>query len=180
MKTPALPTLLAFLVGATAAGSLFAADKAAASDARVTVVFDHPEKYTDVKDGGLDSDNERGRERYLPQLKAHLEEEAGRRLAPGQKLTVTFSDIDLAGDFEPWHGPQYNDVRILKGIYVPRLTFTFRVTDESGQVVKEGERKLVDLGYQMRITRAFRDDALRYEKDMLGDWLRDELPARKG
>lgn len=179
MKAPVRHALLALLLGTTT-GALSAADKAVAPETRVTVVFDHPEKYADLKDGGLDIDNERGRERFLPQLKTHLEEEAGRRLAPGQKLTVTFSDIDLAGDFEPWHGPQYNDIRILKEIYVPRLTFTFRVTDEGGQVVKEGERKLADLGYQMRITRTFRDDPLRYEKDMLDDWLRDEFPARKG
>ena len=178
MKTPVRHALLALLLGATT-GALSAADKAVAPDARVTVVFDHPEKYTDVKDGASDSDNERGGGRYLPLLKAHLEEQAGRRLAPGQKLTVTFTDIDLAGDFEPWHGPQFNDVRILKEIYVPRLTFNFQVADEGGRVVKEGQRKLADLGYQMRLTRAFRDDPLRYEKDMLDDWLRDDLPARK-
>jgi hypothetical protein len=90
-------------------------------------------------------------------------------------LKVTFTDIDLAGDYEPWRGPQLMDVRIVKSIYPPRLTFTFQLTDESGRVLSEGERKLVDLGFQMRITRSFNDDLLRYEKDMLTDWLRDEL-----
>ena len=179
MKIPVPHALLALLLG-SATGALCAADKPLPADSSVKVVFDHPEKYADVKDSGFDNDNERGREHYLPLLKEHLEQTAGRRLAPGQKLTVTFTDIDLAGDFEPWRGMQFNDVRIVKDIYVPRLTFTFQLTDEGGRVVKEGERKLTDLGFQSRITGGFRDDPLRYEKSMLDDWLREELPARKG
>lgn len=167
------------LLGLTAAGALCAAEKTVPPSTRVTVVFDHPEKYADVKADSMDTDNERGRLQFLPLLKEHIEKEAGRLLAPGQKLTVTFSDIDLAGDFEPWHGPQFNDVRVVKEIYTPRLAFTFKVTDEKDQVLNEGERKLVDLAYQMRITAGFRDDPLRYEKGMLSDWLHAEVPVRK-
>lgn len=170
-------TRCAFLLGLSAAGALLAATPKPAS--RVTVVFDHPEKFTDVRDNMSDTDNELGRERYLPPLQEYLEQHGTARLAAGQQLTITFSDIDLAGDFEPWHGIQFSDVRIIKDIYIPRLTFTFRLTDASGQVLKEGERKLQDLGYQMRLTRGFRDDPLRYEKDMLDDWLRDELRSAK-
>ncbi len=179
MKTSSSLSCFALVLSLSATGALFAADKAAAPDARVTVVFDHPEKYRDVKDSDLDPDNERGRERYLPMLQEHIEKEAGRLLAPGQKLTITFSDIDLAGDFEPWRGVRLQDVRILKEIYPPRMNFTFRLTDASGGVLSEGERQLVDLAYQMRITSGFRDDPLRYEKDMFTDWLRGELRARK-
>lgn len=179
MKTTVSLARLALLLGLTAAGTLFAADKTAAPANRVTVVFDHPEKYTDVKEYDFDNDNVSGRDHYLPLLKEHIEDVAGRLLAPGQKVTITFSDIDLAGEFEPWHGPRFNDVRMVKEIYPPRLTFTFQLTDESGRVLGEGERKLVDLAYQMRIGGGFRDDPLRYEKDMLGDWMRDELRARK-
>jgi len=185
MKAISSLSRFALLLGLTAAGSLFAADKAAATDkaaavdSRVTVVFDHPEKYTDIKDYDFDSDNERGRKHFLPMLKEHIEKEAVRLLAPGQKLTVTFTDIDLAGDFEPWRGPQLSDVRIVKSIYPPRMNFSFKITDENDKVIKEGEQKLVDLAYQMRITRSFNDDVLRYEKDMFSDWLRGELKPRK-
>jgi hypothetical protein len=183
MKAISSLSRFALLLGLTAAGSLSAADKAvtdkaAAVDSRVTVVFDHPEKYRDIKDHDFDSDNERGREHFLPMLKEHIEKEAGRLLAPGQKLTITFTDIDLAGDFEPWRGPQLSDVRIVKSIYPPRMDFSFKLTDENDQVLKEGEEKLVDLAYQMRITRSFSDDVLRYEKDMFSDWLRGELKAK--
>lgn len=179
MKTITRSALLVLVLGLTA-GALPAADQAVPAESRVKVIFAHPEKYTDVRDNNTDYDNELGRAHYLPLLKEHLEQVAGGLLAPGQSLTITFSDIDLAGDFEPWRGPQFSDVRIVKDIYIPRLTFAYRLTDESGRTVQEGERKLVDLAYQTRLTGGFRDDPLRYEKSMLSDWVHDTLPARKG
>ena len=151
----------------------------AAPAAPVSVVFDHPEKFVDVRDTWSDHDNERGSERYLPPLREHLEKVAARRLPAGQQLTITFTDLDLAGDFEPWRGIQFQDVRVVKELYIPRMTFQYKVTDASGAVVKSGERKLLDMGFQMRITSAFRDDPLRYEKAMLDDWLGQEFPAQK-
>ena len=174
MKTSPRFLSLALLAGLAATGSLFAADSSP-----VTVVFSQPEKYMDLKDGYSDNDNRQGQERFLPLIQEHVQREAGRLLAAGQKLTVTFTDIDLAGDFEPWRGPQFNDVRIVKDLYVPRLSVKFTLTDGSGAVLKEGERKLVDLAFQMRITMGFQNDPLRYEKDMLSDWLRQELRVGK-
>jgi hypothetical protein len=166
------------LLGVFAAGALAAATPVPAPSP-VTVVFDHPEKYTDLKESWSDNDNERGRDHYLPLLREHFEKTVARRLPAGHQLTVTFSDIDLAGDFEPWRGAQFDDVRIVKDLYVPRLTFAFKITDASGAVIKSGDRKLVELGFQMSITPGFRDDPLRYEKAMIDNWLSQELAARK-
>jgi len=176
---------LRFLVlAALAAGTAFAATPvstptAAAADRPVTVVFANPDKYADVKENYSDYDNENGREHYLPLLREHLERIAARRLPAGQRLTMTFTDIDLAGDFEPWRGIQFDDIRVVKDIYVPRMNFSFQITDANGQVVKSGERKLVEMAYQMRITGGFRDDPLRYEKMMLDDWMSREFSKRR-
>ena len=160
--------------------ALVAAASAAADPGPVTVIFSHPEKYADVRDSFGDNDNARGRERYLPFIQEHLTRAGARRLPAGQQLTVTFSDIDLAGDFEPGRGMHFDDIRVIKDLYVPRLSFTFTLTDASGAVLKSGERKLVELGFQMTIRSGFRDDQLRYEKAMLDDWLRREFATRKG
>jgi hypothetical protein len=176
MKTPIRHLLCALLCGPIT-GALFAAAPAVSD--RITVMFDHPEKFTDLRDNSTDFENEWGREHFLPPLKEHLERHAARLLPAGQKLTVTFTNIDLAGDFEPWRGMAWHDVRIVKDLYVPRMTFKFTVTGEDGQVLKEGERKLLDGAFQMRITSAFNSDSLRYEKEMLNDWLRSEFPAAK-
>jgi len=171
MKTTNLLRFLLASLLALAAGRAFAAN--------VEIQFSHPENFTDVKESYSDSANERGGANYLPQIKALMVRQAGALLSAGQKLTVTFTDIDLAGDFEPWLGAQFDDIRIVKAIYLPRLTFNFTLTDADGKVLKEGERRLVDLGFQTRITRAFASDPLRYEKDMLTDWVRQELRSAR-
>ena len=142
--------------------------------ARVTVAFFEPEKFTDVRDSALFNDS--GRTTYLEQLRDHLLEQAPKYLAAGQRLEITFTDIDLAGDFELWRGPQYFDVRMVRDIYPPRLEFSFRLLDASGQVVKEAQRRLLDLAFQLRSSLINQNDPLRYEKSMLDDWLREEFP----
>jgi hypothetical protein len=153
----------------TTAGFVFAAAPAA-SNTRVEVIFDHPEKFTDIKDSSLGT--EKGRDDYLALFKEYLQKRAPRYLAEGQTFTITFTDIDLAGDFEPWHGPEMSDVRIVKDIYPPRLNFTYKLVDASGTVVKEGQEKLVELGFQMTSSMLDAQDSLRYEKNMLDNWMR--------
>jgi len=82
----------------------------------------------------------------------------------------------MAGDFEPWRGPRWDDVRVVKEIYPPRIQLTFRLTDAAGNVLKEGKRDLKDLAFLMKINMSFRDDPVRHENALLDDWLRDEFP----
>lgn len=141
--------------------------------ARAEVNFFEPKKFTDVKDT---SNGDYERTTYLDQIRDHLLEQAKYFVPEGHLLSVTFTDIDMAGDFEPWRGPRFDDIRIVKDIYPPRLVFSFRLTDAEGNVVKEGKRDLRDLAFLMKITMAFRDDSVRHEKAMLDDWLRAEFP----
>jgi hypothetical protein len=164
-----LRTGLAAVVAALAAGGLFAQDHAN----RIEVRFLEPENFTDVRDGwGSDF----RLEAYLAEFREYLENRAARFLPPGQKLSVTFTDIDLAGGFEPWHGPRYHDVRIVKDLYPPRMSLQFRLTDADGVVIKEGSRKLRDMAFLMSPNLSH--DPLRHEKEMLDDWLRSELRQR--
>ena len=94
-------------------------------------------------------------------------------------VAVTVADIDLAGDYEPWRGPQCSDVRIVKSIYAPRFKFSFKVTDAAGKTVKEGTEDIRDLAFDMRLT-LDRQDPLRFEKDILKDWISSNLRAQKG
>lgn len=161
--------LLAALGGLLVAG---AGPAHAAASARAEVVFDHPEKFTDVKDAFMPSD--RGSASILASLRGYLEQQAQSFVPEGCKLTLVFSDIDLAGDFEPWRGPQFEDVRIVKPIYPPHFKFRFTLTDASGRVVREGEEDLVDQAFDLRMT-LDHQDPLRYEKEILKDWMRRQL-----
>lgn len=159
-------------------GAKTSADKSAQKPAgdrasSVEVNFKDPEKFTDLREefgGPTDS----AIENYTYAFRTFIQDNAGYYLKDGQKLSVTFTDIDLAGDFEPWHGPQMDDVRIVKEIYPPRMSFDFKVTDASGKVIKEGHRDLRDLTFTMNVS-IDRNDPLHYEKSMLRDWMRDDL-----
>ena len=115
--------LFSAALGLLAAGSLRASDQPSAPR-RTEVVFDHPEKFTDVRDSSMPSD--RGRDSILSELRDDLVARASPMVPDGYKLTVTFTDIKLAGDFEPWRGPQWDDIRIVKAIYPPSSSSRIR------------------------------------------------------
>lgn len=169
MKTKHL--IIAAIAAVGAIGTLPAAE-APADEARVLVTFVNPEKFTDVGDGYMSTD--KGREANIEALREHIVKTAVRHLPEGHKLAVTITDIDLAGDYEPWHKPGSEDVRIIKDIYPPRVDLEFKVTDAAGAVVKEGKRQLRDLSFMMKLN-IRRDDMHRYEKELLNNWMRSDL-----
>jgi hypothetical protein len=182
MKIPTTRLYLASLLGLGAAGVLLAATPVTASaspadqtDKRVEVIFDHPEKFTDIKGDSMDSP--KGRDAMLDQLRDFLETRGADLLPKGQKLTLTFTNIDLAGEYEPWRGGQWSDVRIIKDIYPPRFIFSYKLTDAAGAVLKEDKVDLRDLSFMMRVT-INRDEPLRFERDILGDWIRSVSPRK--
>ena len=145
---------------------------------RAEVVFVHPEKFTDARDSYMGTDA--GRDAILAQLRNYMLEEARRMIPAGDHLSISVTNVDLAGDFEPWRGPNWDDVRIVKDIYPPRMDLSFRLTDASGRVIKEGTRHLQDLAFMMKITPGFQDDPLRHDKGLIDDWFHDEFGGMKG
>jgi hypothetical protein len=141
------------------------------------VVFSTPEKFTDVKEDSMGSD--KGRDGILDQLREYLVLQTRNSVPEGQTLKIMITDVDMAGDFEPWHGPSTQDVRIIRDIYPPKIDLFFTLTDASGKTVKEGKRQLRDMAFNMKIS-INRNDPLRYEKELLNDWLRQDLPRAKG
>lgn len=123
--------------------------------------------------------SERARDDYLRLLKEHLQERVPQQIPEGTKLTITISDVDMAGDFEPWRGVQFHDVRIVKEIYPPRINLSYKLTDASGAVIKEGEEQLRDTSFMLTTTPIPSNDSLRYEKALLDNWLRREFTKAK-
>ena len=91
---------------------------------------------------------------------------------------MKFTDIDLAGEYEPQRGPQFMDVRIVKDIYPPRFDLEFKLTGADGKVISSGKRQLRDLNFMSRLVLPS-SEPLRYEKDILKDWLRGEIKSAK-
>jgi len=154
------------------------AASAAASDAsNVTVIFDRPENFRDVKDAFVPT--EKGRDDIFAEFRRFLADRAASYLDQGQRLEIKFTDIDLAGDFEPHVGTRFDAVRIMKDVYPPRLEFDFKLTGADGRVIKEGKRRLTDMSYLQRIIRPGNDGSLRYEEDLLTDWMHEDLAKAK-
>lgn len=174
MKTSEL--ILTTIAGFLMALPAFAGDSPSPA-AKVEVLFSKPaDQYADVRDGF--SATEKGQLANLELLKQYIEQRADGLVPAGQKLTVTITEVDLAGDFEPWHGPDMADIRIVKDIYPPRIDLTFKLSDTDENIVKEGKRELRDLAFMMRLSLR-RDDPIRFEKELLNNWMRSEFKTGK-
>lgn len=71
----------------------------------------------------------------------------------------------------------FQDVRVVKDIYPPRVSLDFKLLDAEGKVISEGKRQLRDLSFQMTVALPS-SDPLRYDKEMLSNWLRQEFKRR--
>lgn len=174
--------LLALLASATTADARVRnvtdadAPRALPEQGPVSVRWEDPRTFSEIRRSHNVAESRRGD--WVATLATHLRNYAARRLPAGERLDVDITDIELAGDFEPWRGPQFQDTRFIRDIYPPRMTLTFTRTDANGAVVAQGERTLTDLGFLMGgRTSGLDSDPLRYEKAMIERWLVRELAA---
>ena len=121
------------------------APRALSSDGLVQVRWTDPAQFSDIRYSGNRWEAQRGD--WVTQLATYFQRSAERQLPDGQRLSVTITDIRRAGQYEPWHGPRMQDVRVVKDIYPPRMSFEYTLTDASGAVIDQGERKLVDSAF---------------------------------
>lgn len=145
---------------------------AGAAQSAMVVTFEHPESFTDAATSG----NRRASRTTLSAIDEHLQLLGQRYLRPGQALTVTILDVDLAGDYEPWRATQA-DTRIMRTVTWPRIKVRYSL-EEGGAVRVAGEETVSDLNYLMRAKPGFPSDALRFERAMLDDWFQARFGAQ--
>ena len=112
---------------------------------------------------------------WLQDFAQYMRKQAQQQLAPGERLDLNIIDIQRAGQYEPWHGVNLQNARIIRDLYPPRMTVAVKLYDASGVVVDEGVRKLSDQAFLLNATPLNDTDPLRYEKRMVDTWLRREL-----
>jgi hypothetical protein len=179
-RSHARSAIALLLAGAFAvAGIAYATEASKNADSRVQVSWTKPEDFSEAKQYPGTGLGRQSPDEWLDDLADHLRYRAERVLPQGDRLHVTFTNVQRAGTYEPWRGPQWDDVRIIKDIYPPRIDLTFTLTDAGGAVVKEGKRELRDPAFMQRGI-LNETDPLRFEKRMLDDWLRSEFPAAGG
>jgi hypothetical protein len=148
----------------------------ALAQAKVEIEWDKPEKYRDVKP------NNQSRKRFRDATFEDINEymnELSLALPENQKLLMKVTDLDLAGQVWPAShlglGQGISDVRIVKNIDIPRINFSYKLLDESGEVVQQAEVKLKDMSFLDRSHHLFKSESLRYEKSMLQRWFKQEF-----
>lgn len=147
--------------------------------ASIEAEYQNPDDYTDFSVYGLSE------EKTLRIFKAEFSEAAEnmakKHLAEDQTLKITFTDIDMAGDIQPWRNTDNADIRYIEAVYPPRLKFTYQLLDSEGNVIKEGEDSISDLSYQTNIAATIRGkyESFFYEMELLEGWMRNTLKAEK-
>ena len=169
MKTRLLLSLLAGL--ALLAGCASPSAAPAKAPTNVTVQFQDPDKFTDVRENNSTITSTY----YLDSLRDYIVKTASPLLAEGQQLSITVTDIDLAGE-NLFNQPHM--IRIMKDIYTPKVKLSFRLVDAGGKVVKEGDRQLIDLNYLLQSGRIGSNEPLYYDKAQLQQWITAEFGAK--
>lgn len=137
------------------------------SAAAVTVTFEEPEKFTDIR-----PTNE-SRSRYQEKVTQTFERffnSYAAKMPEGYTWQVTVTDIDLAGDVDYFAGPTGQALRIVKDIYSPAVRFTHILRDSYGEEVLSGEERLRDMGFMQRLSTTSNRAEFEFEQRMLNDW----------
>lgn len=179
-------TLVLLLVLVTAAGAATrvrnvtdpGAPRSLPEQGTVSVRWENPAQFSEIRNSHNPSQARRGN--WVQQLAVYLRERAQKRLAAGQRLQVDITDIQRAGNYEPWRGFAFNDTRFIRDVYPPRITLTFVLAGADGQVIAEGERELTDPGFLTGSNSVDASDPLRFEKRLIDRWLASEFAAPGG
>jgi len=138
----------------------------------VSLTFGEVKHFRDFEYSGMNE--EKTTRIFERELLRYLDRMAPRYLED-HRLELHFTDIDLAGDVQPWRNHANRDIRYIESIYPPRAEFTYTLKDASGATVAEGEAKLIDLGFDFNTIRRMNPDPFEYEQDMIRRWLQREV-----
>lgn len=130
-----------------------------------TITWQNPEKYSDIR-----SSHER-QDRYQEKLFKHFDKvfaELATQLPTDSQLKITVSDFDLAGEIIPRPGINFNDIRIIKEIYSPKITLSYVYSDKDR--VSSGTANLRDMNFMSGVGRSSQRAEFEYEEKMLRKW----------
>jgi hypothetical protein len=141
----------------------------------VKIEWQDPSSFRDIKtSSGIQS---RYEARLFDTLTKELDKNAQRVLKDNQTLELVVTDLDLAGDMRPTFGAtSVSELRIVKDLYPPRMTFTYRVLEDS-KVIMVGDEKLIDMNFLHHVGMS-KNNTAEYESKMLADWLKKTVAPK--
>ncbi|MEX0331989.1 MAG: DUF3016 domain-containing protein [Puniceicoccaceae bacterium] len=144
---------------------------------QILAEFEDVDNFTDFSVSGLSE--EKTLSIFESELEDELERFARKYIPEGQTLHILFTDIDMAGDIQPWRNRHNADIRYIERVYPPRLAFTYKLVDAEDNVLAEGEESIADLAFDYNVVAPMKNISMSffYETNLLGDWIR--LTMRK-
>ena len=137
--------------------------------ADVDVKWQEPDTFSDLRTSStLQS---RFEETVLADLEQHFRESAAAALPDNQHLSLTITDVDLAGYIDYFQPRNPFGMRLVRNVDFPRIKLNYALKDEQGNILKEGESTLKDLGFQTPAFYVRNSDPLKYEKRMIDRWI---------
>lgn len=136
--------------------------------ASVEVTYKDPVNFTDIQNS--DRSRKQSAEMVTKELTHFLKMSEEKFIKKGHNLKIEFLDIDRAGEIR--YGSMSREIRILRDSVLIRLKFNYTLTDESGEVLRQGEENLKSFETVGSIdSRGRNNDALYFEKKELSKWL---------
>lgn len=133
----------------------------------VTIEWDNPQDYTDVK--SVSGKQGAYEVKVFKALTDNLAKVAKQTLRPDLKLELIVTNLDLAGDVQSTFGATPNDIRMVKPVFPPKISFSYSVL-EGDKVIMVGDEKLTDLNFMNGLKKP-NEKPLSYENAMLKSWL---------
>jgi len=149
----------------------------AAGPSNVRINFVHPEYFTDFR---IQDRNEIASVPiFRDEVSSYLSPIVAKRF-PGETLTLTFTDIDLAGRLG--NRATFNQTRFNRefGPKPIRLSFNYAVTDPKGSVVAGGSKTLLSQDYlrdYVWYPQSLKTSTIFFEKATLLKWVRGLEPS---
>jgi hypothetical protein len=162
MKTSQLLLLSVTLLAVASVASVYGAQPD-----NVTIQYVHPEKFTDFSINGRDY---RWSASYFgSEISSDLRPVLKRKFPDG-KLTLRFTDIDLAGGSRSSR-QRGKDARVVRGEMTPvRMSFDFLLQDSAGKTLANGSTRITDTT-RHSLSPSSSSEPLYYEKRMIEKWL---------
>ena len=164
-----LLTLTLTMILASCSSNIVKPETVSATDGLATVTLIKPSDFTDINTGtfGIQSNFEQRVAKELAEALAdHFKETE-------VTIDIIFTHIDLAGE------TRFNmrEIRVLKDLYIPRMSFEYEIKDVAGNIMLADTVEIKDMNYlSKRLFGRDANDLLGYDKRMLIAYFEKVLP----
>ncbi|GLR71197.1 DUF3016 domain-containing protein [Agaribacter marinus] len=137
---------------------------------KVSIEWVKPKEFHDVIPSGHISPRPKYRKFVFNRLHKHFEK-LSEKLPEGYALELLVTDLDMAGDTRR----NFNNVRVLQRIDIPRMEFSYQLKDANGSIVSNNQVKIKDMNFLDGLSTIQRHRALFYEREMISEWFEKEF-----